>query len=145
MGQAGQTFFEIVVVLGIVGVLAMLTGESFLGPTVRTNLRVVRAEVASELRMAHALALHKKKPIQVLFDPSGNNIRTEEGNGTGILLNAYDFSPSGVEVESLSNGRTVTFYPNGRTASPTTIVFRSERDDHRLSLTVSLVGRVRLK
>ena len=123
----------------------MLTGESFLGPTLRTNLRVVRAEVASELRMAHALALHKKKPIQVLFDPSGKNIRMEEGNGTGILLNSYDFSPSGVEVESLSNGQTVTFYPNGRTASPTTIVFLSVRDDHRLSLTVSLVGRVNLK
>ena len=142
MDQTGRTLLEIAVVLGIVGTLAVMTGESFLGATVRTKIRVVRAEVASELRLAHALALHKKKPVQVVFDSSGRSVRTEEGNGTGMLRPTYEFSSSGVVVDSLSNGRTVTFYANGRTASPTTIVFRSERDGYTLRLTVSLVGRV---
>ncbi len=144
MNRWGRSLLEMMVVLGMIGLLAVITGKSFLGAATKTQEEAVRAELASELRMARQLAITRRERIQVVFESRGTGIKTEPSGTLGSTLRRFDFAGKGLVVESLSNGPSVVFYPSGRTATPTTITFRNARGERRL-MTVSLTGRVNIK
>ncbi len=145
MNQQGKTVLELMLVVGLLGLAAVLTGEGFSGAVSRNHASVVRAEIASELRMARYMAITGRRPIRVLFEPGATRISTESVTSPPAKLRQYDFSGKGVTVEKLSRGPGVSFYPTGRAATPTTITLRRTRDGEQRQLTVSLTGRVRLK
>ncbi len=145
MNHGGKSILEVMLVVGILGLVAALTGEGFVSAVSRNHAVVVRAEIASELRMARHMAMTGRKPIRVLFEPQGTRIRTESVAVPPAKLREYDFSGKGIIVEGLSRGPAVVFYPTGRSATPTTITLRATRDGERRQLTVSMTGRVRIK
>ncbi len=141
----GKTLPELMTVLAIVALVVALSGESLPGASSRNTHMAVRAEIASELRMARHMALARGERVRVYFEPQGTLIRTELADEPRSTLRSYDLSRRGVVVEAPSNGPSVLFYPSGRAATPTTITLKSLRDGRLMKLTVSMNGLVNLK
>ena len=144
MNRQGASLIELIMVLGVMGIIAAMAGESLVAMVSRYQERAVTAELAAELRAARVLAVEKREKVRVVFEPGTSGIQTRLGSAAGRLLRQYDFRKSGVVVERLSRGSTITFYPSGRSASPTTITLRNGRQE-RSQLTVSIIGRVTIK
>ncbi len=145
MRQRGVSLTELMVVLGLVSLSVTLTLESFVAATTRHQAHAVTAELAAELRTARHLAITRRQRVRVVFEPETARVRTEAPDAGGALLRPLaDYTDKGIVVEGLSNGAAVTFYPNGRAASPTTITLRNGRQQ-RWQLTVSMTGRVAIQ
>ncbi len=141
--RMGRSLLEVLIVLGIVGITALMTGEAFWGGSMTNRLAAVKKNIALELRIARQWAVIRREPISVRFDVGGSHARTERFRQNGRPLRQYDFSKKGIVVKSLSKGFHVVFYPSGRTATPTTILLQDRRGQ-QVALTVSLTGRVRM-
>lgn len=141
----GKTLPELMAVMAVVALVAALSGESLPGTSSRNTHMAVRAEIASELRVARHMALTRGERVRVYFEPHGALIRTELADSPRSTLRRYDLSRRGIVVEAPSNGPSVYFYPSGRAATPTTITLKSLRDGRVLKLTVSMNGVVNLK
>lgn len=139
--EQGASLVELIVVLGLVGMLAGLIGVSVAAAAARYQGKAVATELASELRAARYLALVRRERVRVVFDPDRMQIRTEPADRPNETLRQYDYQGKGIVFERLSSGPSLLFYPSGRAASPATIIFRN-RQMERWSLTVSLTGRV---
>ncbi|MBW8065500.1 MAG: prepilin-type N-terminal cleavage/methylation domain-containing protein [Nitrospira sp.] len=144
MNRQGASLVELIMVLAVMGIIAAMAGESLVAMVLRYQERAVTAKLAAELRAARVLAVEKREKVRVVFEPGTSEIQTRLGSAAGRLLRQYNFRKSGVVVERLSRGSTITFYPSGRSASPTTITLRNGRQE-RSQLTVSIIGRVSIK
>lgn len=141
--ERGSSLVELIVVLGVVGMLAGLIGVSVAAAAARYQGKAVATELASELRAARYLALVRRERVRVVFDPERMQIRTEPADRPNETIRQYDYQGKGIVFERLSNGPSLVFYPSGRAATPATIIFRN-RQMERWHLTVSLTGRVSL-
>jgi type IV fimbrial biogenesis protein FimT len=141
MNEQGKSLVELVMVVGLVGLMVAMTGQSLVAATARQQGHTVAVELANELRAARYLALIRREPMRVVFEPGEARIRVESAAVPGQPIREYDFKKKGVTVERLTNGPAVVFYPSGRAASATTITLRNARQE-RWQLTVSLVGRI---
>lgn len=139
--EQGTSLVELIVVLGLVGMLAGLIGVSVAAAAARYQGKAVATELASELRAARYLALVRRERVRVVFDPDRMQIRTEPADRPNETIRQYDYQGKGIVFERLSSGPSLLFYPSGRAASPATIIFRN-RQMERWSLAVSLTGRV---
>ncbi|MEE8606424.1 MAG: GspH/FimT family protein [Nitrospiraceae bacterium] len=144
MNRQGASLVELIMVLAVICIIAAMAGESLVAMVLRYQERAVTAKLAAELRAARVLAVEKREKVRVVFEPGTSEIQTRLGSAAGRLLRQYNFRKSGVVVERLSRGSTITFYPSGRSASPTTITLRNGRQE-RSQLTVSIIGRVSIK
>ena len=143
MRQKGASLVELIMVMGLVGLMVAIAEESLVGAASRYHGKSVTTELMAELRLARHLAITRRESVRVVFESEGRRIRTERANAPGVPLRSYDYSNRGVIVEKLSNGPSVVFYPSGRAATPTTITLQDFRQQ-RWQLTVSLTGRVSL-
>lgn len=140
MDQRGVTLLELITVLAIAGVLVCLS-QGFVSAATRYQAKAVRTELAAELRAARHLAISGRKKVRVVFDPSSPYIRTELVDAPHSVLRSYGFSGKDIEVETCSNGPSITFYSSGRTATPNTVTLVNRRGE-RWRITVSITGRV---
>jgi type IV fimbrial biogenesis protein FimT len=141
MNESGISLSETMVVMALIGLMLVIGGEGFGAAVARQKSKTVTAELAAELRGARHLAMMRQERVRVLFQPETSRIRIEFAGTPGEVFRQFDFEGRKVVVESLSNGPSVTFYPSGRTATPTTITLRGAQQDRR-QLTISLTGRV---
>lgn len=139
--ERGASLVELIVALGLVGMLAGLIGVSVAAAAARYQGKAVAIELASELRAARYLALVRRERVRVVIDPDRMQIRTMSADRPNETIRQYDYQDKGIVFERLSNGPSLLFYPSGRAASPATIIFRN-RQMERWHLTVSLTGRV---
>lgn len=139
--EQGASLVELIVALGLVGMLAGLIGVSVAAAAARYQGKAVATELASELRAARYLALVRRERVRVVFDPDRMQVRTAPADRPNETIRQYDYQGKGIVFERLSSGPSLLFYPSGRAASPATIIFRN-RQMERWSLTVSLTGRV---
>jgi len=140
MNQKGMTLVELTAVMAIVGILVCLS-DGLVSAATRYQARAVRTELAAELRAARHLAMTQREKVRVVFEPSLPRIRTELVAAPYTILRTYSFGGSGVTVESVSSGPAVTFYPSGRSATPTTVTLQHSRGG-RWRMTVTITGRV---
>lgn len=140
-GEWGKSLLEVLIVLGIVAITAVLTGEAFLGATLTNQLGAVQRNMAAELRKARQWAVTRREAIRVTFTVGGAHLRTTSHRKNGITLGTYDFSHKGISIHRLSNGPQVVFYQSGRTATPTTITLK-DANGRQVRLTISITGKV---
>ena len=121
--RRGFTMLELVIVMGIVGILAMMS----LGKTARilTGWRVTRAAQAvdQELQTAFALVGRNRKPLTITFDLSKMEIRLSDRAGTIYrrrnfgITSAYKLQSSDVTLSR----STLEIYPPGLAADSLSI------------------------
>ncbi|UVT22215.1 MAG: prepilin-type N-terminal cleavage/methylation domain-containing protein [Nitrospira sp.] len=140
MKEEGKTLTELMVVVGIIGMVSIMAIPSFLGLNSRTQVRCTTEEVASELRLAKQLALTYRDRVRILIDMEQQELITQFVNG-GTIHHVYRYGGKGLVIEEPSSGLEIQFHPSGRSATATTIQLRSHEGQTQ-SLTVSLTGRV---
>lgn len=139
--ERGASVVELMMVLGLVGVVSGVAVENFVAAASGHRDRGATAELAAELRAARSLAMTRRERVRVRFVVESGKVVTERADVPGALLREYDSHTRGVVVERLSRGLSIVFAPSGRAATPTTIFLRNARQE-RWQLTVSITGRV---
>jgi type IV fimbrial biogenesis protein FimT len=140
MKQDGKTLTELMVVVGIVGVVSSMALPNFLALNSRTQVRSTTEEIASELRFAKQLALTSHDRVRLVVDMEQQELVTQFVNG-GTTHHVYRYGGKGLAIEEPSGGPEILFHPSGRSATATTIQLRSKEGQIQ-KLTVSITGRV---
>lgn len=138
--EQGWSLTELLTVLAIMGILAALAWPSYQTTAARVQARSATSEIASELRLARQLAMARREPLRVIFDREGRTISLRCA-GAEAILHVYHYADKGVVVEEPTAGPELLFYPNGRSATPTTIRVRDSQG-RETTFTVSITGRV---
>jgi hypothetical protein len=77
----------------------------------------------------------------VVFDAEAAELRSERTDEARTVVRRYRFGGTGIHLDGLSNGGSVIFYPSGRSATPTTITFKTGSGE-QWRITVSITGRI---
>jgi type IV fimbrial biogenesis protein FimT len=141
MRERGASLVELVMVMGLVGILTAVTGEGLVSAALSRQSYAVVTDVAAELRAARYLAVFRRERLRVVCVPGGTSIRIERADVPGGVLRTYHFPARGTVIDHVSNGPAIYFQASGRAASPTTVMLRDDRG-RRWAVTVSLTGRV---
>ena len=141
--ERGASLVELMIVIGLVGLMAGLAGESFGSAASHYKGKAMAVELAAELREARYLALVRGERVRVVFDTGRMTIRTEPADRPNETIREYTYQGKNVAFERLPSGPSLLFYPSGRTATPATIILRNGQSE-RWQITVSLTGRVSL-
>jgi len=137
MNQEGKTLMELMVVVGIIGMVSIMAVPHFLALHSRTQVRATTEEIASELRLAKQLALTAHDRVRIVIDMEQQALTTQFVN-TATTHHAYHYGGKGIEPTA---GTEILFHPSGRSATATTIQLRSKEGQIQ-KLTVSITGRV---
>jgi len=140
MTQEGKTLTELLVVVGIVGIVAGMALPSFMNLNSRTQVRCVAEEVASELRLAKQLALTNHDRVRIVVDLDQRELITQFVR-SGLTHHVYRYSDKNLVIEEPSAGPEIIFHPSGRSATATTVHIRGQEGQTQ-KLTVSITGRV---
>jgi type IV fimbrial biogenesis protein FimT len=138
--SSGKSLAELMMVMAIVGIMAAMAGPSYHALNARMQGRTTTAEIASTLRMARHLAMARRERLLVRFDLSEKTVTLRRADAEG-LLQVYHYGDKGIQLDEPTTGSDLLFHPSGRSATATTIVIH-DRDHRRITVTVSLTGRV---
>ncbi len=142
MKQEGKTLTELIVVVGILGMVASMAIPNFMVLHSRAQVRCATEEIASELRLAKQLALTTRDQVRIVIDMDRQELVTQFVT-RGTTHHVYRYGGKGLVIEEPSAGLEIAFYPSGRSATATTIPIHS-LEGQTQKLTVSITGRVSL-
>lgn len=138
--ESGKSFAELMVVVAIIAIMAAIAIPSYQGMATRIQARSGVAEIASMLRMARELAMARRERLLVRFELLEKTVTLRRADTEG-LLEVYRYSDKGIALDEPTGGLDLFFHPSGRSASATTIIIH-DREHRRMTVTVSLTGRV---
>jgi type IV fimbrial biogenesis protein FimT len=138
--SAGKSLAEVAIVTAIVGIVAALAAPVYQSFHTRLQGRTATAEIASTLRMARHLAMARRERLLIRFDLSQRTLTLRQADAD-LVLNVYSYADKGIVVDEPTAGPDLFFHPSGRSASASTIVIH-DRDHRRMTITVSVTGRV---
>ncbi len=139
--QRGASLTELMMVLGFMGLVGAMAGESFVAMAGRQQNRAAVAEVAAELRAARQLAIVRREPMRVRAGSAVPALIIEPADTPGLMIRRYDYGQRGVALEGSIRTKGILFYPSGRTATPSSVTIRNAKQEE-WRITVSLLGRV---
>jgi len=142
--EGGVSLTEIVITVGLMGLMTALGVESLGGVVARSQGRAAATDLAGELRAARLHATMRRETVRVTFDMARTALRSEPADAPGHILRELSLQDRRVTIEDLSAGPSILFYPSGRVASPTTITLQNRRGE-RWRLTVTITGRVTIQ
>jgi general secretion pathway protein H len=134
--QQGFTAIEIVVAMGIFGILAAMTSIGLGALAPKFNLDNSARQVAMALSQARIQAITRGHAIDIAFDADSFAI-TDPADGDELLEEGE--LPSGITVDASD---AVTFTPLGTTTAPLTVTV-SNSDGSR-AVSVGLTGEVQI-
>lgn len=118
--RAGFTAVEVLIVVVVLLIIGSMGYPQMAGRVMAGRADNAARVVASDLRMAVALASRQGTPIRVEFDQSARELRLINRAGTVVHQRAFG-SDSEFPVESMNASANVTVFPN-RLASAQFIV-----------------------
>ena len=140
MKQEGKTLAELIVAVGIIGMVASMAIPNFMTLNSRAYVRCVTEEIASELRLAKQLALTNRDRVRIFIDTDRQELVTQFVT-RGTTHHVYRYGGKGLVIDEPSTGQEILFHPSGRSATATTIQLHS-LEGQTQKLTVSITGRV---
>lgn len=102
--DAGTTLVEALVVVAITALAALIAFPALEKIVAQTAFRESTAVVIAELRVAHAAALHRGRPVEFRVSPDGDHFGLNNDLTRGF--------PEGVTLHA-AQGSSVAFYPDG--------------------------------
>jgi Tfp pilus assembly protein FimT len=139
---SGFTFYDLLIVALIVGILGAVTIPHFKGIITETKLNEAAAELVSGLQYAHNLAVEYQRPFGIEADAAGNWFRVFDDryradpnphhgsdppvDAYGVVLDplsktwyvkTYDTIYPGVKISAVPAGGEIRFYPDGHSAA----------------------------
>ena len=138
--SSGKSRAEIMIVTAILGLVTVMAVPAYQNFHARLQGRTAVAEIASTLRMARHLAMARGERLLIRFDLSAHTITLRRVDADGVL-DVYRYADQGILIDEPTAGPDLLFHPSGRSASASTIVIY-DREHRRITLTVSLTGRV---
>jgi prepilin-type N-terminal cleavage/methylation domain-containing protein len=138
-GRQGFSIIELLVVIGILGVMMAIVIPFYVGYRPRLMLSQSGGKVLSALRMARQRAVSEARPHTVHFDWSGEAYKTDNGPWMPLGIQTDMSQGTGFTEDSL------IFDPDGKASAGGTIVFSSSRIPERYELYISVAGFTKLQ
>jgi prepilin-type N-terminal cleavage/methylation domain-containing protein len=142
----GFTALELIVVLGIVGLLAALGVWRAVAWLPELRLDAAARQVVIDLRLARAGALAEQRPRRLVFTPASDTYRRQRKVGSAYEDDGGPIGlPPGIDLSlcTAPNGA-IAFAPRGAAQSFGTVVLRNPSGRER-QVVVDIVGRVRVQ
>ena len=121
----GFTLMELIVVIGLIGILAGIGMPYFRGFMINTQLRGAARDLTSDLRYAQQQAVTTQINYRVVFVPSSNSYRVEN-DSTGQLIRARTVKSPVILQSTTLPANTVIFNATGAALSSGTIILSNE-------------------
>lgn len=113
-GEAGATLMEMLVVVGILGLVTALVFPAWISPLRRIQLYEARSALVSNLRLARALSVRSGEPVSFAL--------AEDGRGYGWGTTRV-YAPAPVSIV----GDPITFYADGSSSGGGVTLVERER------------------
>ena len=139
----GFSLIEALTSVAIVGLVSALAIPNLMALHARIQGDVFAQQVSSELRWARQWAMTQRDRVRLVFDPERQAIVAQVGSDR-VQHHLLSYQHKGLELDEPSAGPDVVFHPSGRSATATTIQFRSGQGRTH-TITVSLTGRVSIR
>jgi len=140
------TLIEIMVVVGIIGLIAAMGMPAMLKAVQKEGMRKALSDITDVCTSARAKAIFSNQKVAVVFHPSDRTFAVEGGGaaGSGVLVSSSTL-PAGVDFALLEINQQdclqkawadVFFYPNG-TSDEMTLVLHDRGEWHKITLEFS--------
>ena len=144
-GRLGFTIFELLVVVGILGICATMIGPAM--SRIVRHQRVNRAAtvIASDLQNAFAVAARQREPVRILADENSRSYQFVDRKTNAVLrIRTFYGDTSEYRLTKLKfNPTTFDVFPNG--VSSASVVIDLSNGDYSRRITASTAGFVRVK
>jgi len=90
--QRGFTLIELMVTVGLIGIVVSLAVPSFMGSLPRIRLRSATRALSSDIRRARSEAISRNKLIYVVFPVTGTTYTVREDSITGPVIMNVDLA-----------------------------------------------------
>ncbi len=144
MSRSGFTLTELVVVLGIIGVLFAFGMPRFSDWLVRESVRSARRQVTTQLARVRALSVHRGCPAVLHLDDRTSRVWVTacrvQGTGTetvGTIDSLLDRFGASFQAD----GDSVLFTPQGLALNTSSIFLTFSKGEYSSSLEITPVGR----
>ena len=155
--QRGFNLFELLIAIGILGIVTALAVPSFQSISINSNLSTETNDLVSSLRYARSEAAKRGQNVTVCSANAGLTACADDADWTtgwlivdngGIVVNVREPLPSSTATEVGIVGATgrIVFNRNGFTGSARTIRLCGPNDDNERArgVIISVDGRIRL-
>lgn len=142
--RRGFTMIELMLVVGVMGVLAGVLGPQTSRIIRHTRVNRAAAVIASDLQNAFAVAGRQRQPVRITADPVTRSYQVVDRR-TGTVLRVRTFYGDASEYKLTSlvfTPATVDVFPSG--VSSTDITINLANGDYSRRITASSAGFVRV-
>lgn len=138
-GCRGFSIIELLVVIGIMGVMAAIIVPFTVGYRPKLMLNRAGTSVLSAIRMARQMSVAESRSHTVHFDWTNEAYKLDDGPWRPLGIHIDMSQGTGFSEDSL------VFDPNGKANTSGRIVFGSSRIPDRFELYVSVAGFTKLQ
>ena len=132
--RSGMTLVELLVVLGVVGLLVGMGVPALVGYAKQVHLKTATRKVIGLVSLARSLSISSRESHAVIFDPETQELR---------LVNMKTGEPREEDVLRLPRSVSLQFYVGGDTAAEMKVVFRPTGSLAGRTITIVLASRER--
>ncbi|TET83219.1 prepilin-type N-terminal cleavage/methylation domain-containing protein, partial [candidate division TA06 bacterium] len=138
-GSRGFTMIELMVVIGIIGVMTAISIPFYIGYRPKLLLNQASNKVLASVRLARAAAVAEARPHTIYFSWDNEAYKMDDGPWIPLGLRVDMAKGAGWTEDFLS------FSPDGKASTSGRIVFSSTAIQEEFELYVSIAGFTRLR
>jgi prepilin-type N-terminal cleavage/methylation domain-containing protein len=147
--RAGFTLMEILLVLGLIGIVSAIAIRSSGDTIMRDRVNKVAAVISADLEQGFALAARQRTPIRVLIDSATMQISIAERSDTTMKYRTRQLKTGDMALGFISASRTnIDILPSGLSADTLSLrlgIYSKGGTTYSRTLRMTRAGMVRIK